>query len=157
MKKKLLSKNITQKSGLLYTQIEQAFSSISLIFCYKCLFFLNWTGQKLDREKNKEKKSGSNYYPTLELKVLPILNFFSLSDSTSADAKYLEGSTYSSSKSVQGESRAAARVFRFPGNSTGPLMIYWNDYKSLFGINLSLSLMALRWQIFFIQKSAKSA
>ena len=50
--------------------------------------------------------------------------FFSLSDSTSADAKYLEGSTYSSSsKSVQGESRAA-RVFRFPGNSTGPLMIY---------------------------------
>ena len=81
-------------------------------------------GQKLDRKKNEEKSGSNYYYPTLELKVLPILDFFSLSDSTSADAKYLEGSTYSSSsKSVQGESRAA-RVFRFPGNSTGPLMIY---------------------------------
>ena len=80
---------------------------------------------KIGRKKNEEKSGSNYYYPTLELKVLPIFRyFFSLSDSTSADAKYLEGSTYSSSKSVQGESRAAARVFRFPGNSTGPLMIY---------------------------------
>ena len=88
------------------------------------MIFPKLNGAKIGRKKIEEKSGSNYYYPTLELKVLPILEFFSLSDSTSADAKYLEGSTYSSSKSVQGESRAAARVFRFPGNSTGPLMIY---------------------------------
>ena len=77
----------------------------------------NWTERKI------KKKIWFKLLSNTRAKM-PILNFFSLSDSTSADAKYLEGSTYSSSKSVQGESRAAARVFRFPGNSTGPLMIY---------------------------------
>ena len=82
------------------------------------MIFPKLNGAKIGRKKIEEKSGSNYYYPTLELKVLPIL------DSTSADAKYLEGSTYSSSsKSVQGESRAA-RVFRFPGNSTGPLMIY---------------------------------
>ena len=135
-----------------------------LFLQFSSFFVINVYFSEIERGKNwTERKMKKKIWFKLLLSIPRAKSFayfrffFSLSDSTSADAKYLEGSTYSSSKSVQGESRAAARVFRFPGNSTGPLMIYWNDYKSLFGINLSLSLMALRWQIFFIQKSAKSA